>query len=254
MLKPKVIKIGGAVVADPGALRTLARGIRAWGGPAVVVHGGGPAISRRQRELGFRVETVRGRRRTSPALMTVVRDVLCGPVRALVLAALADEGLPSMGIAGCDGYVEATPVDGGALGRVGAVSRVHAGRLRALVDAGWIPVMAPVSRAPDEGLLNVNADEVAAAVAGALDASELLLVSDVPGVLVDERPVSAVDAPDIVALVASGVAAGGMARKLCSILEADAPKVAVRVGDVGMLSDPAAGTRVGRLRPVAVDV
>jgi acetylglutamate kinase len=126
----------------------------------------------------------------------------------------------------------------------------------ALLD-GWlaqglIPVLSPVTRGADGEGLNVNADDAAASVASAMGAAELLFVSDVPGVRAGGAWVDALDAGAAEALLASGEAAGGMRPKLRAAMRARAAGVGrVRIGDVGMLTDDRAGTRIDTLKETA---
>jgi acetylglutamate kinase len=114
-----------------------------------------------------------------------------------------------------------------------------------LLATGLIPVISPVSRGPDGDALNVNADDAAAAVAEALGAEELLLVSNVPGVLSAGAVLPEIAAAEVEVLISDGVATGGMAPKLRAAARTIAAGVgAVRIGTLAMLADAGAGTRV----------
>ena len=140
-----------------------------------------------------------------------------------------------------------TLAEGGALGRVGVVERVRVELLEWLMARGMVPVISPISRGPDGGALNVNADEVATAVAKAVGASELLFITDVMGVADAcgvRRELSVSEATD---LVVTGVAKDGMALKVRTALAALESGVAcVRIGRADIVVDPAAGTRIRR--------
>src|SRR2546425_1276049 len=146
-----------------------------------VVHGGGRAVTALSRRLGLPVEKRGGRRVTTAEVAEVVELVMGGPVNRQVVAALRAAGLDAVGLSGVDGgLLTARPAPGG-LGHVGEITEVRVALLESFLLAGLTPVIAPM--APDasgvEGPpLNVNADDAAAAVAGALRAAELLLVSD----------------------------------------------------------------------------
>ncbi len=246
-----VAKVGGAALAGPGTQATLAGALARVPGPLVVVHGGGPEISAWQTRLGLPVRWDRGLRVTSPEVMQVAAMVLSGWVNKRLVAALLAEGLPAVGLSGEDGaLLTATPAAGGRLGRVGEVAAVDVRPVQALLAAGLVPVVSPVSRGSDGEPMNVNADEAAAALAGALGAARLLLVSDVPGVLVEGAVVPTLDGTEAAALLASGAAARGMAVKLRHALGAAAAGVDVTVGGEAILTDPAAGTRVRRAAAV----
>jgi acetylglutamate kinase len=172
--------------------------------------------------------------------------VLSGVVNKRLVAALISTGLPAAGISGEDGgTLHAIPAKGGQMGRTGEIVRVETRLLLTLLDNGFAPVISPVSRGADGGALNVNADDAGAAVAAALEAESFLLISNVPGVLRDGIPLRIVDAAELDELISAGVANGGMIPKLRAGMRAAAAGVKdVRIGDLSMLSDPEAGTRL----------
>ena len=245
MLSVRVVKLGGNEIDRPGWLAGCARALVPLD-PVVVVHGGGRAVSAWSRRLGLPVEKRDGLRVTSAEVAEVVELVLGGPVNRQVVAALRAAGLDAIGLSGVDGGL-LTATRAGDLGHVGEITAVRAGLLESLLLAGLTPVVAPM--APDTGAegppLNVNADAAAAAVAGALRALELLLVTDVPGVRVDGVVRPDLDAGDVETLIELGAATDGMAAKLrAATLALRAGARAVRIGDVGLLADPRAGTRI----------
>jgi acetylglutamate kinase len=247
MLSARVVKLGGNELDRPGWLATCARALVRFD-PVVVVHGGGRAISALCRRLGLPVEQRDGLRVTTREVAEVVELVLGGPVNRQVVAELRAAGLDAVGLSGVDGgLLVARPAEGG-LGMVGEIVAVRAGLLESFLLAGLTPVIAPMAPAPGVAggpPLNVNADAAAAAIAGALHAAELLLVSDVAGVEVDGVLRPALDAEDVEALIAAGVATDGMAAKLRAATAAlRAGARAVRIGDLRLLEDPGAGTRL----------
>ena len=238
MLKKRVVKIGGGYLEDAGWLEQFGR-VMARYGPAVIVHGGGHAITARQVALGLPVVRHNGIRTTTPELAAVVREVLCGPVRDRIVTSLRESGLDPVGISGCDGFLEVDLVDEAGLGMVGRVIDVDVDELEVLLGRGKVPVLAPVSLDARGRLVNVNADDAAAAVATHLQADELVLVTDVAGVLAQGSPLPHVTAADIDALVASGAVSDGMVAKLDAIQRA---RVVSRIGDLGMLGGTHPGT------------
>jgi acetylglutamate kinase len=242
----RVIKIGGRLQSSPTLAADLAAAWRREPASLCVVHGGGDEISALQRRLGSEATFAGGRRITSEADVDIVRMVLSGTANKRLVAALVTAGVRAVGVSGeDDGMLEATIAADGALGRAGLPSNVDASLLRALLAGGWLPVISPVAReAGDTGhALNVNGDDAAAAIAAALGAAELLLLSDVPGVLVNDRPVGALDDETARTLIRDGAATGGMAAKLdaaCAALARGVPRV--RIGDASALSDANAGT------------
>lgn len=240
-----VVKLGGrAQTAAPDAVARL------WAArprEVVLVHGGGDEVSALQRALGAEPAFVGGRRVTSERDVDLVRMALSGLANKRLVAALVARGVPAVGISGEDaGLVDARLAHDGALGRVGAPHRIDASVVAHLLAGGYLPVVSPVARdgANAEGAaLNVNGDDCAAALAAALGAEELLLVSDVSGVRADGVPAARLDADAARAAIASGEAAGGMAAKLeAALLALDAGVPRVRVGDLAALADASAGT------------
>jgi acetylglutamate kinase len=247
VLSTRVVKLGGNELDRPAWLAACARALVRVD-PVVVVHGGGRAVSALSRRLGLPVEKRDGRRVTSPEVAEVVELVMGGPVNRQVVTALRAAGLDAVGLSGVDGgLLTARPI-AGELGHVGEIAQVRVALLESFLLAGLTPVIAPM--APDasgvEGPpLNVNADDAAAAIAGALRAAELLLVSDVPGVEVDGAVRPALEAGDVETLIELGMATDGMAAKLRAAGAAlRAGARAVRIGDVHLLDDAAAGTRI----------
>jgi acetylglutamate kinase len=240
-----VVKVGGSLMKDASALGEVARALAALPGRTVVVHGGGPEITQWQERLGLSVEWRDGLRVTSLESVQVASMVLTGWVNKRIVSALARAGQLALGVSGEDGrLIEAVRKEGGRLGEVGEVARVNHALLRTLIAAGTTPVISPISSGPEGVPLNVNADEAAIAVAAALPASRLLLVSDVPGVLVDGQVVSTLTAADAERLIRAGAATGGMVVKLRQALVAARAGVEVRIGGGEILTDPAAGTRI----------
>ncbi|MGH7645205.1 MAG: acetylglutamate kinase [Gemmatimonadales bacterium] len=242
----RVVKVGGNQLDSAAWLAALARAL-ARVQPLVVVHGGGKAVDRLSARLGLPVEKREGLRVTSPETAAVVEMVLAGPVNRAVVAALRHAGVDAIGLAGVDGGLLAATNRGATLGHVGEITTVRRGLLESLLLAGLTPVIAPVAPSADGGNvpLNVNADHAAAAIAAALEADELLFVSDVPGVTVDGLAQPVVAASEIEPLITASVAAGGMAAKLRAAARAlEAGVRAVRIGDLGVFESATAGTRL----------
>lgn len=252
MLTVRLVKIGGNELDRPAWVAACARALHGLG-PVVVVHGGGQAVSDLSRRLGLPVEKRDGLRVTTPEIAQVVEMVLGGPVNRLLVSALRAAGLDAIGLSGVDGgLLTAQPLEGGTLGDVGEIVAVRASLLQSLLLAGLTPVVAPVapSAIPPGQPLNVNADQAAAAIAAALEAQELLFVSDVPGVAVDGVTQPTLAAAEIEQMIEGGVAAGGMAAKLRAAAQALRAGVrAVRIGDLDMFEHATAGTRLLAVPP-----
>ena len=240
-----VVKVGGAVAGAPAELAELAAAVAALPGSRVVVHGGGGEITAWQERLALPVEWQDGLRVTTPTAIQITAMVLSGWVNKRVVAALLDAGELAVGLSGEDGgLVRAVRRDGGRLGEVGEVAGVDPRPLWALLGGGMLPVVSPISRGPGGAPLNVNADEAAIALAVGLAADRLLLVSDVPGVLVDGAPLTRITAAGAAELLEREVVQGGMAVKVRQALVAARAGVEVRIGDGALLSAGPGGTRV----------
>lgn len=248
----RVIKLGGRAQNDPALPSVLARAAQTE--RLCIVHGGGDEVTAMMRQLGREPTFVQGRRVTTPDDVAIVRMVLSASVNKRLVAQLLTAGARAVGVSGEDGaLLEARPFSDGSLGAVGDPSRVHAGLVETLLDAGYLPVISPLARGPSGDALNVNGDDAAAAIAGALGASELLLIADVPGVLDAQGTLLANLHGDAVGqLVANGVAKSGMAAKLDAALRALQLGVArVRIGNLQAIEDAASGTSIF-LSPSAV--
>jgi acetylglutamate kinase len=250
-VKIRVVKIGGAALADASWLSAFAEAAATARTPMIVVHGGGPDITSLSDRLGIEVRWHEGRRVTAADALDVAGMVLNGRVNKKIVAALVGAGVDAIGLSGVDGaLLRAQVVEGGALGRVGRVTAVRTPLLHSLLAAGHTIVLSPISLAEDGGALNVNADDAAAAVAGALHAAELVFLTDVPGVRDAAGVRQWLDAGEAEGLVRSGVAFGGMGVKLSAGVKALSSGVpAVRIGDTAVLFNADAGTV---LRPVAL--
>jgi acetylglutamate kinase len=243
----QVIKVGGAALADPTWLSRFA--VQASdGGCRVIVHGGGPEVSALAQKLGIAVEWNAGRRVTSEAALEVASQVLTGRINKRIVRALRAAGADAIGVSGEDaGLISARVTQEGALGRVGEVVAVRGTLLQTLLALGLLPVISPISLGEDGEALNVNADEIATAVAQAVAADELLFLTDVPAVRGPEGPLSQIAVDEAKRLIASQIATGGMAVKLNAAIAAVAQGVGrVRVGSLDIMNDPQAGTVVRR--------
>jgi acetylglutamate kinase len=250
----RVIKVGGRPQLDPALPGALAAAHRAAPGSLVVVHGGGDEVSTLQRLHGVVAQFSGGRRVTSALDLEIVRMALSGSANKRLVAALNDEDVAAIGLSGEDAaLLRAAPLDLAHFGFVGVPTGVNVSLLRHLLDGGYLPVLSPVSRCDDPSVgptLNVNGDDAAAAIAAALGAEELLLVSDVEGVLVDASPLPQLATDEAQQLIDDGTAAGGMGAKLQAAITALGGGVArVRISDIAAIGQPGRGTvltRVGR--------
>ncbi|BBL80179.1 acetylglutamate kinase [Rubrobacter xylanophilus] len=245
-MRPVVVKVGGASVAG-GALEDLP-GMLSGGTRIVLVHGGGKQLSRMLDTLGIPTRFHEGLRITDERTLEVAEMVFAGSVNKELVRGLLALGVPAAGISGTDGPVlRVEPLPG--LGRVGRIVGVEDRLLEALWNGGFVPVVAPLGLGP-EGAYNVNADDAAAALAVALGARGLLLLTDVDGLLRDGEPVPALTPGECERYVRSGIASGGMAPKLRAAAQAAHGGVPARIingGRRGALAGALAGEQVGTL-------
>jgi acetylglutamate kinase len=217
-----VVKCGGAV-ADEAAATVLALADQH---EVCVVHGAGPQISAEMERRGLPVRFVRGRRVTSDEALEVVRESM-----AVVNAALCEAlGPPATGLMGDAIGLRARLVPG--LGRVGDPIPSCPPALEAALAAGRIPVIAPLAAGP----LNVNADEMAAALAVGLGAERLLFLTDVPGLLLSGRVVSRIAAAEAEALLDDDLLEGGILPKLRAAVNAARNGVQADLGETAVVA------------------
>jgi acetylglutamate kinase len=220
-----VVKFGGNAMGDAEAMAEFARDIvlmRQVGMNPVVVHGGGPMINDLLGRLGITSHWVRGKRVTDQATVEVVEMVLSGLVNKRIVQAINDQGGRAVGISGKDDDMMVCEPDDPELGFVGRPVEMNVQVLRDLYNAGIIPVVAPVATGVnDNETFNVNGDTAAGAIAGALKADRLLLLTDVAGVKNAAGEVMTQLSPDEVRdLTARGIIAGGMIPKTETALKA----------------------------------
>jgi acetylglutamate kinase len=228
-----VVKYGGHAMGEGGA--SFARDVvllKQVGIHPIIVHGGGPQIGRMLDRLGIESRFVDGLRVTDADTMEVVEMVLAGTINKQLVAAINAEGGCAIGLTGKDGgLIEAkkalrrtvengvqTAID---LGFVGEPQRVKAGVLDTFKQSDIIPVIAPIGVGAQGETYNINADTVAGAVAAAVKATRLLLLTDVAGVLdADKRLLSVITAGAARRMIAEGVIHGGMIPKVETCLDA----------------------------------
>ncbi len=223
----RVLKIGGNQLDDPsfvaGLAQTIKRMKRDDDETPVIVHGGGKAIQSLQTKLGIETYKIGGLRVTDKATLEVVMMVLCGQANVTLVAALTGAGVEAQGFNGADrGLLNAKQMThpDGDLGRVGQIVAVRGSVICEALESNVVPVIAPVALGDDGGFFNVNADQAAGAVAAAINADQVVFLTDVPGVLQDGVRIDHVTQAQAQDLIASGVAREGMAVKLEAALNA----------------------------------
>lgn len=219
----KILKIGGNELDQRGFLEELAEVVKGAGEPLLIVHGGGRAIAGLQAQLGIETVKVDGLRVTDAASLTVAQMVLSGQVNKAIVAALLAAGLDAVGLSGVDGGLlrcrkKHHPTAD--LGFVGEIVQVRAELIRSLMSHGLSVVLSPISLGLDGQMYNVNADEAASALALACGAELLDFVSNVPGVLCEEKLLPSLTMVQTEQLIASGVIRDGMVPKVRAALDA----------------------------------
>ena len=219
-----VIKFGGHAMGDAEQMASFARDIvlmNQVGVHPVVVHGGGPMINEMLAQLGVTSEFVKGKRVTDQRTVEVVEMVLSGRVNKRIVQAINDQGGRAVGISGKDGGLMTCEQTDPALGFVGTPAEMNPKVLHTLFEAGMIPVVAPLGAGRNGETFNVNGDTAAGAIAAALKADRLLLLTDVAGVKdASGQVVTELTPENIREMTKSGVIAGGMIPKTETALAA----------------------------------
>jgi len=226
-----VVKYGGAAMTDEALKGSVAQDLALLhyvGVRPVVVHGGGPRITSMMERLGLEPRFVEGLRVTDEAAMEVVEMVLVGSIAQDLAARINQSGVPAVALSGRDGCTlsacKLTTASGQDLGQVGEVSEVRPALIHDLVKAGYLVVLSPIGVGPAGGPLNINADHAAGALAAALRARKLVVLTDVPGLLRDPGDpstlLSELPLEQARALLDSNALEGGMIPKLQSCITA----------------------------------
>lgn len=219
-----VIKLGGHAMGSDEAMASFARDVvlmQQVGANPVIVHGGGPMINAMLERLNIQSEFVNGKRVTDAATMEVVEMVLSGLVNKRIVQAIGAQGGRAVGLSGKDAQLVTCTQTNPELGFVGTPSVVDASILEDLFSSNIIPVIAPLGAGENGETFNINGDTAAGAIAGALKADRLLLLTDVAGVKnADGEVLTEMTAAQIRELTADGTIAGGMIPKKETALDA----------------------------------
>jgi acetylglutamate kinase len=219
-----LIKLGGTLLDATESRLRLATEIASavnQGLEAVVVHGGGKQMTRYLADHGIETRFVNGLRVTTPEVLDAVVKVLAGSVNQELVSAFIACGAQAVGLSGMDALLTEARQMSEELGWVGNPVRSDARLLNALLAAGYLPVIACLAGNRQGQFFNVNADQMAVSVAGALQADKLLFLTDVDGVRGENNVVhSSLNSDQCRQLILSGIATGGMRAKLESAVEA----------------------------------
>ncbi|MDU0205717.1 MULTISPECIES: acetylglutamate kinase [Paenibacillus] len=251
------MKCGGSTLAAlPASFFEDMRQLQEEGIVTVIVHGGGPAISETLGKLGIESGFVNGLRVTNEAVLDVVEMVLSGQINKEIVRRIQLTGAAALGLSGVDGHlIEAKPVaNSHEVGLVGDVTKVNAELIQGIVNMGYIPVIAPVGLGEDGGQrYNINADTAAGAVASHLGVEQMVVVTDVPGIMKtvdgEKQVLPVVSVAEIEEMIASGDIYGGMIPKVRAAIACIQGKVQevviVNGSEPNVLSKVLKGTGIG---------
>jgi len=231
--QPIVVKIGGHEIADFDFLNELPKVVKNADAPVIIVHGGGVEISEMQRRLGIQPRYVDGVRITDIASLQVVEMVLGGKVNMRLVSRLITGGIEAQGLRGMDlGLLRAEqmPHETEDMQYTGRVTSVRAEILQKMTAAGVVPVIAPVCLGEDGTVYNVNADHVAGAVASAVQASRVVFITNVEGVIEQGEVRRSITPLEAEQMMEDEIIFGGMIPKVktaLSILEHGIPKAVI---------------------------
>lgn len=253
--KTLVIKLGGSTLEHQRNVLQDIVWLHTLGSHPVLVHGGGPYINEWLTKLNLPTRFVNGLRVTDAATLEVVRMVLLGQLNQGLVLMASQMGGKAIGLSGTDGGMIHAHIADERLGFVGEVDAVDPAPVQALINQGYIPIIAPLGEGPDGTCLNINADLVASNLAGALHAEKLIYLSNVAGICgADGSLISELTEEEARKLIAEGVINGGMIPKVESCLEALATVSRVHIVDGGddhvllreLFTDQGAGTMIKR--------
>ncbi len=243
-----ILKVGGNEIDDANFLQGFASAVSKMAETPVIVHGGGKEIADLQMKMAITPRFVEGLRVTDDASLAIAEMVLSGRVNKRLVAALLNAGADAIGLSGVDrGIVRVEKMEhpSGDLGRVGKVTSVRGDVLKDFVSRRIVPVISPISLGA-EGAYNVNADSVACAIASALNADAVVFVTNVAGVMRDNRAIPSLTAHEAETLIKSQVIHGGMIPKVRAALDAVAGGAkAARITNLQGLAN-GGGTVIGK--------
>ncbi len=235
-----VIKYGGSAMVDEALRSTFADDVamlHSVGIRPVIVHGGGPQISKAMGQAGIEPQWIEGLRVTDAETIRVVQATLAGEINPDIVRLINAHGAVAAGLSGLDGNLFEASARDSRLGFVGDVHAVNPGLLNGLQEQGYVPVVAPLARGGDGLTYNLNADTAAGALAAALGAQKLIYLTDVEGLYRDlgdeDTLISRLDVAGLRQLIDSGSVSAGMLPKLVSCvtaLEAGVPQAHILDG------------------------
>ncbi len=219
--KTLVIKLGGSTLEHQRIVLQDIIWLQALGARPILVHGGGPYINEWLNKLNMPTRFENGLRVTDAGTLEVVRMVLMGQVNSGLVLIASQMGGKAIGLSGIDGNMIRARITDEKLGFVGEIESVDPGLVQTLMDQGYIPIIAPLGQSESGSCLNINADLVAAQLAGALNAEKLIFLSNVTGICrADGSLISELTETEALQLIEEGVISGGMIPKVTACLNA----------------------------------
>ncbi len=222
-----VIKYGGNAMINEDLKNKVMRDIvLLWlvGVKVVLVHGGGPEITDLMDKMGKKAEFVGGLRVTDKETVDIVQMVLAGKINKSLVNLLEKYGGKAMGISGIDADLIKAKPKSEALGYVGDITEVNPEVISDMLDKGYIPVVSTIARDEEGNTYNINGDTAAAAIAGALKAERMIMMTNIRGVLMDKNDpnslVAELKISEAISLMNSGIINGGMIPKIDCCIEA----------------------------------
>lgn len=217
-----VIKCGGSILDELTAdFFAALKNLQEQGTQLVFVHGGGPDINKMLAMYGVEPEFYHGLRRTTEKTLEVAELVLSGLTNRKLVQKLTQNGLQALGLNGSDaGCLQAEFIDKELLGFVGEITTVNPSIISKLMQEGIVPVITPIAIHASGQKLNVNADYAAAAVAQSIGADQCIFVTDVDGIIVNEKVVDSLEKKQVEQLIKDGTIYGGMIPKVTSAMSA----------------------------------
>lgn len=259
-----VIKYGGNAMINEELKANVIKDVvllKAMGLKPVLCHGGGPGINKMLEQLDIPVKFINGLRYTSPEIIRVVEMVLIGQVNSELVGRISAQGGRAVGLSGISGNLFQCVQRSEELGYVGDVVKVNAEPVLAMLDAGFIPVVAPVGTDGKGTSFNINGDTAASKLAGALKAEKLMILTDIEGLCNDIKVrdvISYLNVADVQGLKDQGTIAGGMIPKVdCCVQAIEEGVTSVHIIDgrqphsmlYEAFTDEGTGTTVGTARP-----
>jgi acetylglutamate kinase len=250
-----VIKLGGSTLENQKVVLQDIIWLHALGAHPILVHGGGPYINEWLAKMQIPAVFKNGLRVTDAQTLEIVRMVLCGQVNPGLVSMAAHMGGKVAGLCGIDGNMIQAHIADPELGFVGEIDTVNPEIVLTLIRQGYIPIIAPLGQGPEGNSLNINADLVAAHLAGALDAEKLIFLSNVAGICrADGSLISQLSEPEARQLIHDGVISGGMIPKVSACLDALVAVPRVHIIDGGeahvllreLFTDEGVGTMIVR--------